>query len=415
MIRITKLTVSNFKSLINTEIERFGNVNLFYGYNNSGKSNIFKFLTLLFSKKMEGTRIKVAPSEEEESFKSTSNTLTQETDFWSGNILGEPYLFTNNVKSSPITFHITLEVSNTSLPETENLAENGFLGDDNTVLELLGEIQNGSESEIVTLQVTEGILNRKPFFKNDDRIDYFFEGFEKTSLTSELGESILRLLNNLVLFIDSDRNFRREMKDGSTSFRIEDFKNSLFDLSINAEKYNSFLEISDFLGNFEFSTEAKEKLKSNINSFPYKKENEIGFSRFGEEIEIMLKNENGRLPLKNYGTGIQQFLYILAKISMSSCRIVIIEELELNLSPLYQKELLLFLKALMPKHFDQLLFSSHSPYFTQKEAILIDVIHHIQIDYRKAGGGTSVDSHDDISEINNAEADFFFFNLDLET
>lgn len=51
MIKLQEINVTNFKSLINTKIDMFDNINMFYGFNNSGKSNIFKFLEILFSSK----------------------------------------------------------------------------------------------------------------------------------------------------------------------------------------------------------------------------------------------------------------------------------------------------------------------------------------------------------------------------
>ena len=52
---------------------------------------------------------------------------------------------------------------------------------------------------------------------------------------------------------------------------------------------------------------------------------------------------------------------------------------------------------MIPDFFDQLMFSSHAHYFTQKESVMIDVIHHVMIDF-VVQGGTSVDSHDDIAD-----------------
>ena len=77
---------------------------------------------------------------------------------------------------------------------------------------------------------------------------------------------------------------------------------------------------------------------------------------------------------------------------MNKSRVVIIEEIELNLSPLYQKELLLFVKSLIGSSYDQLMFSSHSPFFTLKNSDLVDVIQHVQID-NTVDPGTKVDSH----------------------
>ena len=275
------------------------------------------------------------------------------------------------------------------------------------------------------MQIEKGFLNNKLFYRSEDRVDFFFEPIviPKKSLAKakvstsapspidkKVFQDLLKLFNDLVLLIDSDRNFVKEIaKDGIDSLDVKSFKNGLYDLYINADKNETFNQLISFLGKFNFSGPAVTELKSNIRSFPFNADTDIGFAKFGNEIEVMLKNESGKLPLKNFGTGVQQFLFLLAKIHFNKSRIVIIEEIELNLSPLYQKELLQFLKTLMPGLFSQLHFSSHSPYFTQKNVILVDIVQHVQIDYTVAGG-TSVDSHTDIAEINDIESNFFYFN-----
>ncbi len=412
MINIKTLTVSNFKSLMNTEIEKFGTVNMFYGFNNCGKSNIFKFLKLLFEKKKEGTKIKYNVSSDGDVLSAKSESLIKETNFWSGNIWNEPFLFTKNDRTQPIKFTVTLDISNEDIPNNELLNQLGFLADGTTEMKLSGEITE-IDYETSELKVTEAFLNNQGFYKWDDLIDAFFDEVDEIELEDKgkIGEPILNLLNNLVLFIDSDRSFVREVsKNGIEISDSKNFKNGLFELNINAEKNDRFNNLVDFLKKFDFSQPAKEKLNSNSRSFPFNQNTDIGFSKFDDEIEVMLKNETARLPLKNFGTGIQQFFYLLSVIAQNKSRVVIIEEIELNLSPLYQVELLRFLKTLIPDFFDQLIFSSHSPFFTKKNASMLDVIHHVRIGF-VTPGGTTVDSHDDIPEFYDEFTDESFLSL----
>ncbi len=80
--------------------------------------------------------------------------------------------------------------------------------------------------------------------------------------------------------------------------------------------------------------------------------------------------EGIRYPLSNYGSGIQQLLYILVKIFSTNSKIILIEELELNLSPLYQLELIKFLSDEINKttnnKINQFFFTTHSKYFYDK-------------------------------------------------
>jgi AAA15 family ATPase/GTPase len=394
MIKIKELKVQNFKSLINTHIEEFDTVNMFYGFNNSGKSNVFKFLHLLFTRKKE---IQVVTSIEDDSnsalSKKSKETLVNTADFWNGYIYNEPYIFSNNNRTKNIDFEVTIEVGNSLFPKLQLLKDNGFIAEgDTSKLILKGKIKslNSKDSK---LEVTYASLNNKDFHVYDDEIHYGFKELNITGLDSELASNILNIANDLIEFIDTDRNFIKEIfNDESIELNHHNFKNWLFELNMNAEKNETFQGLAKFLSGFEFSTDGKNKLSNNINSFPFREFTDIGFTRFGNEIEIMLKNNKNRLPLSSFGSGIQQFFFILTRIYMNKSKIIIIEEIELNLSPLYQKELLAFIKTLLGKNFDQLLFSSHSPFFTLKDSDLIDVIQHVQID-NTADAGTNIESH----------------------
>lgn len=390
MIKLQKLKVEKFKSLIKTEVEEFGDVNMFFGFNNSGKSNIFKFLKLLFEKKKIGTKVKY---DSDDSLKDTVDLIVADTNFWAGYIWSEPFLFFKNIRTEPITFEVELLISNDHFEQEKILKKEKYLGKSETILRLNGTITANS-NETSYLQLEEAFLNNKKFYRYEDRIEYFFEGSPGKALEKQTGENLFLSLNDLILYIDTDRNLVKETsKEGREIMDSKNFKNALFQLYINAERNEDFNELVKFLGAFSFSPESIERLGGSIQSFPFTESTEVTFSKFDEEIEVMLKNETGRLPLKNFGTGIQQFLFLLAIIHESKSRIIIIEEIELNLSPLYQKELVKFLKTLMPKAFDQLIFSSHSPFFAKQDFVLMDFIQFVQMD---AVGlqGTSVECHD---------------------
>jgi len=89
----------------------------------------------------------------------------------------------------------------------------------------------------------------------------------------------------------------------------------------------------------------------------------------------MLTNPNGRFPLKNYGTGIQQILYILSKIFNTSSKIILIEELELNLSPEYQELIINNLKGLIEREsINQVYFTSHSDYLYRNDFKIFEIM-----------------------------------------
>lgn len=390
MMKLEEVKVKNFKSLIDTHIKTFGDTNMFYGFNNSGKSNIFKFLQLVFSKKKE---IVIVEVEESESKKSTSR-LENEVDFWKGYIYDEPFIYSNNDRTVPIEFSASFSISNSSIPNSEILAEHKYINlkDKDSKLILRGTINsiNSKDSQMNLVSVD---LNGKNFYKLEDEVLYFFEGV--ADIEDTIGEDLLNIFNNCVEYIDTERNFSREIFGNNvTKLNNKDFKNWLFELNMNAEKNDAFNGLASFLASFDFSDEAKEKLNSNINSFPFRDFTDIGFTRLGNELEVMLKNQNNRLPLSSFGTGIQQFFYILTRIFMNDSRIVIIEEIELNLSPVYQKELMKFVKSVMGDKYDQLLFSSHSPFFTLEKSDLVDIVEHVQIGNSVLNKGTTVEPHE---------------------
>jgi len=393
MILITKLEVTNFKSLHNSKIEAFGQTNLFYGFNNSGKSNIFKFLEIVFQSKQLSQNIQYTSETSTGREEALTNTLISTAPFYDGKIVDAPFLFWKNERDQPITFEITLTVSNELLPEIEKLKSEGFLGVTNTEIIFVGEIKSDNVSES-SLGIANAKLNGKVFFQLKEGLPLFFEG--NTLLKRREGNAIMNLFNDLVTYVDTDRNFTREfIKDGVTTFDPKNFKNWLFELNINSDKFDIFNQLVKFVSDFEFSDDAQKRLTGNMKSFPFSKNAEISFSRFGQEVEVMLRNEEGRLPLKNYGTGIQQFFYILAKIFGSKSRLIVIEEIELNLSQIFQIEIIKFLNSLIASSkFDQLFISSHSPYITQKGADLLDYVHFVAIN---APGtiGTTIESHSD--------------------
>jgi len=395
MIKIKQLKVKNFKSLIDSNIEEFGDVNMFYGFNNSGKSNVFKFLEILFARKKDRQIVKVETKDSVLPI-TTSESLISIVDFWDGRIYDKPYIFSDDDRTKDIEFEVRLELSNDMIPETVLLNQNGFLSENETEILLQGKIV-GVNSNESTVMVNSSSLNGKNFYVIEDDIPYGFKGLQVEGLDVDLAEKILSLLNDCVQFIDTDRNFTEEIfNNGATELSHKSFKNWLFELNINAEKNDVFQDLAKFLSSFEFTPEGSEKLGNNIDSFPFRGFTDIGFSRFGNEIEIMLKNKVNRLPLSSFGTGIQQFFFILTRIFMNNSKIVIIEELELNLAPIYQKELMIFIKSILGEKFDQLLFSSHSPFFTLKDSSMVDVVQHVQIGNSALNLGTTIESHTEL-------------------
>src|SRR5258708_6966481 len=105
-MKIKSLTVTNFKSLKNVTIDNFLDVNMIYGYNNSGKSNLFKFLELLFLSTERREAIQV-----EGQLESNESRIVKEN-FWKKTILNQPFIFwQEGSRRLDITYDITIEIT----------------------------------------------------------------------------------------------------------------------------------------------------------------------------------------------------------------------------------------------------------------------------------------------------------------
>ena len=142
------------------------------------------------------------------------------------------------------------------------------------------------------------------------------------------------------------------------------FKNWIHNLSLDPERYkilkHILTEVSSFKPTGDADFNASEKSSPINNDFKFE------FSRINETLNLILNNSiNLRIPIENFGTGIQQILYLLTKIAEKNPRIVLIEELELNLSPKYQlmilQHFLLKYIELPEKRLKQLFFTTHAP------------------------------------------------------
>lgn len=367
-MKIKSFHVTNFKSLVNTNVANLGSKNMFFGLNNSGKSNLLKFLSLVFQDKTFGQTVKTAESDYRQ-------TLEQ-SNFWQGEIINSPYLFHANNTEKPIEFQVTLGIDHSELPLFNDLKNEGIIklsrNESNVFIDGQFEYVNTSTSRISLKQVQ---IDNKIVYETND---YFPKN---KNLNQSHFETILQFFNNCILFLDSNRVFNYKSNGANRNNQIEDtFTNEFFDLYL--KQYDSFVTITDSFSAFKVDNRGIDILKHHILNSPLSKP-EIGFTKFGETYEIMLKTLNGgRYPLSSFGTGIQQLFFMLSKIFKSNSKIVFIEELELNLSPLYQIELLKFMDSEISKtknkKIHQLFFTSHSKYFCNKTDLVF--VYEVTID-----------------------------------
>lgn len=152
-------------------------------------------------------------------------------------------------------------------------------------------------------------------------------------------------------FLKSEHELSRAEK---VNLHSDNFKNWLFQLSIDRETESIFREISEQFGSDPFNF------------------GRISLARIGGDgIEVLIEDTEGKfkLPISRKGSGVQQILMILAYIANSRSPMIGIEELEINLSPSAQSSIFNSLRQLLTTQgspVKQLFFTTHSPYVAKR-------------------------------------------------
>src|SRR5688500_4909626 len=105
-MKIKSITAKNFKSLVSTQADKFSDNNIFFGYNNSGKSNLIQLLNLIFCRKADFKEVKY--EEKDGSFKTENRVTEGVTNFWQGNIIKAPFIFYRGDRTKKIDFNVSL-------------------------------------------------------------------------------------------------------------------------------------------------------------------------------------------------------------------------------------------------------------------------------------------------------------------
>jgi len=156
----------------------------------------------------------------------------------------------------------------------------------------------------------------------------------------------------IVCIASSDRDMHETQieHDAVKHISAKTFKKLLYSLYLSPRQFHLFEQINTAYSQppFSFGT--------------------ISFSKDGGKLEIMIKEKDFRLPIKHLGSGALQSLYIISSIVNSKSKIGCLEELEQNLSPGKQYEILKKIQAMIDDpifSLDQLLISSHSSVYAK--------------------------------------------------
>ncbi len=358
-MKIKNIEIENFKSLKKVSINNLLDVNMIYGYNNSGKSNLLKFLELIFWAPEYNVKLPIEGVR-------TVETQKNKDSFWKKTILNHPFIFRKEQdKFLDISFSITIELDEKYLKD--NI-------DDFTKFQNEYFINNASSVDLIYQGVIEKTgnyqaqqkttrisLNGKEIYSVDESgTPITFTGSQTLNFNDF--ESLMSLFNDCILLLDNDRYFMNEKEENdSNEISSKNFKNKMFGLSLAYLKENEYQQLNTFLKSFVINS-ADSVFSNNEKSSPFQNF-QFEFIRVGEEIEIILMNDFGKFPLSNFGTGVQQIIFILTKIFLANKKIILIEEIELNLSPKYQLEIVNFIfeKLIKSSIINQLFYTTHSP------------------------------------------------------
>ncbi|MDD1443565.1 AAA family ATPase [Dolichospermum sp. ST_sed3] len=371
-MRITLIEASNFKSFDTVSIDHLKNINLLFGYNNSGKSNLLQLLHLIFKRKAGGGIVNVEQADG--TMKPVSRYREGVTNFWDGDILESRFIFTNNNYDKKIKLKVEIEEirrNNIPFQEALNLAllskEKYLVSNEDTPDKILITLEISDKTKDVSkMELIEAKINDHSIFKKSTPKPLFFKDAKNPALryNESAFQSLLGYFNDCVLFLDSNRYFANGKIAGDIDkMSPVNFKDLLFSRHMNVESYKSIVAFQNFLKSFNMADQGKLKLRRNIRYNPLIN-SPFSFSDFNNVIELMFDKNSERFPILNFGTGLQQIFYILARIFFSDSKIIAIEELELNLSPRYQEEVLNYLNSLISnKKISQVFFTTHSYYF----------------------------------------------------
>lgn len=366
-MHISSFCISGFRSLKDVEISGMRPVCIFHGLNNSGKSNILSAIETIFRRKLvieDTTFAEVKTVDEVTKVQQVTQQHERVGSFWQGRITEFRDNFYLNGKDD-ITFSVSVTFSVDELAPFCDVLKllKPFLaakGHDK-ILQIDGRIKYLDDDS------AEMVLERAVFNKHYAVFEIDKAGkktfFPKlTTLAAETRvahfEKLMDLLADSFALLPADRYLTNESVApdpvGGLPLGPKTFKQWLFKLSLKRSSHAAFEEIKTMFASDPFSF------------------GDIGFSKEGDEIEIMVSETNVRLPISRLGSGHQQILYIIANLVLNKNKMLGIEELEINLSPAAQKMVFEKLKHHIYKGSDlvsQIIITSHSDYFEGRKDV----------------------------------------------
>jgi predicted ATP-dependent endonuclease of OLD family len=174
-MQISSVNVKNFKSIKDQTFDGFTHVNMFFGQNNSGKSNALKFLNLFFQKKIPKSGSSITIDTSRSDLADLGNPQAEPLNFWEGIIPNEPYIFHKNNRNIDIEFKVEIKIDIDDLGGVKNASDvvtQYFGGKNHAIVSLSGVItaRGSYDAEMVThltsLNGREIFLEKNGYFSS---------------------------------------------------------------------------------------------------------------------------------------------------------------------------------------------------------------------------------------------------------
>lgn len=339
-MRITRFRIQGFKNIADVTVEGLSDINVFFGLNDVGKSNIFEALGLW--------RRFLAASQSPRSEQPVENFVH---DFGA-------HLFSLG-GTAEFGVDVDLVIDSSDLPRDR--LERHIVDTVDARMKHLGQATTQLNSQVrVTLHGNQVVTSSAAQLQDGSEI-----GLHPKDLAAAVPS---------VHVIAAERRFQIEERNR------EAFAGAINHRNLKKALFYAYLS-SDIQQKLRFAA-----IKSVLALPPFSLgELDVALDPHNDQIDIGFIRPQGRLPLENLGSGSQQLLLVLGQVFLNDFPIIALEEPEMNLSPQRQQNLMFALRRLMQDpavKLNQLFIATHSPYFEFTENfydVTLDASGHTQV------------------------------------
>jgi hypothetical protein len=338
-MRITRYRIQGFKNIVDITVEGLSDINVFFGLNDVGKSNIFEALALwqrLFELQESSLDVK---------------------DFERSNGAN---LFSLD-GSGVFTVELDYVVNHRSISY-----EKLFDGNETVISTKAKAQRSESASHHLAIPIQVNLVG------SEVKVEHRLVSDEGTLVGLFVDDPAQ--IAPCVHIIPAERRFQTEARNRDAltgAIHHGNLKKALFYayLSADLQLKKRFAAIKSVLAEPPFSLG----------------ELDVALDQETDQIDIGFIRPQGRLPLDNLGSGSRQLLLVLGQVFLNDFPIVALEEPEMNLSPQWQQDLMVALRRLMQDPaigLKQIFISTHSPYFEFSENfydVTLDESGHTQV------------------------------------